>query len=231
MSSSDKFNNGPAKKEFDHELFDIYWDVQNDQYTTCAGTPAFTLAKVNTTCVGMTDQVAAVESAAIPEPTTVETIDVMVPSTKSDFDMCWGDLPSGGHGGMDGLTTVRTLDSGNQATIKLEHINVLMGDDLGEASVEILHANSGLIGKYKHACDRFITASKDVAKIEHLMQMFRQIDDPLVVLELASVYFFGFCRILVPSALASLLLVPFAGTSVTRPATGLLAFVFTSDQS
>jgi hypothetical protein len=38
---------------------------------------------------------------------------------------------------------------------------------------------------YRDAHNQFITASDDVSKIQHLMNMHRQIDDPLHVLLLA----------------------------------------------
>jgi hypothetical protein len=48
-----------------------------------------------------------------------------------------------------------------------------------------LDANQDLISEYWDARDQFITASDDVSKIQHLMNMHRQIDDPLHVLLLA----------------------------------------------
>lgn len=46
----------------------------------------------------------------------------------------------------------------------------------------IIDANRGLISEYREARDRFMEAGKDVAKIQHLMNLQRQIDDPLRVL-------------------------------------------------
>ncbi|KAG1725164.1 uncharacterized protein EDB91DRAFT_1087225 [Suillus paluster] len=67
------------------------------------------------------------------------------------------------------------------------------GDDLGHTSAmdgvasprDIMHANRDLISAYRDARDRLIEAGEDVVRMQHLMNMQRQIDDPLHVLLLA----------------------------------------------
>jgi hypothetical protein len=57
------------------------------------------------------------------------------------------------------------------------------GDNESPAATEILHANQGLVANYQHAYNRYISASNDIAKIQNMLQMWRQINDPLTVLE------------------------------------------------
>ncbi|KAG2116990.1 uncharacterized protein F5147DRAFT_648608 [Suillus discolor] len=58
-------------------------------------------------------------------------------------------------------------------------------DDPRAQSMDILDANQDLISDYRYARDEFLAASDDIAKIEHLMNMHWQIDDPLHILLLA----------------------------------------------
>ncbi|KAG1748865.1 uncharacterized protein EDB91DRAFT_1244677 [Suillus paluster] len=86
-----------------------------------------------------------------------------------------------------------TEDLLHRATLRLESIDTLMRDDLGHTSAmdgitsprDIMHANWDLILAYWDARDRLIEASEDVVRMQHLMNIQRQIDDPLHVLPLA----------------------------------------------
>jgi len=85
------------------------------------------------------------------------------------------------------------LESIDAATSKLIYCLITLhdidyhspGNDRGLNSTDILDANRDLISEYRDACDQFITASDDVSKIQHLINMHHQIDDPLHVLLLA----------------------------------------------
>ncbi|KAG2139260.1 hypothetical protein DEU56DRAFT_755573 [Suillus clintonianus] len=70
----------------------------------------------------------------------------------------------------------------SRANMRLHNIDTFMNNDPGEAFAVIIDANRGLISEYREARDRFMEAGKDVAKIQHLMNLQRQIDDPLRVL-------------------------------------------------
>ncbi|KAG1776222.1 hypothetical protein EV702DRAFT_1198542 [Suillus placidus] len=71
-----------------------------------------------------------------------------------------------------------------RADDRLERMDKMMRDNQSEAATQILDANQGLITKYQHACNQYVAAINDIAKIEHMLHMFRQIDDPMTVLEL-----------------------------------------------
>ncbi|KAG1767883.1 hypothetical protein EV702DRAFT_1203542 [Suillus placidus] len=71
-----------------------------------------------------------------------------------------------------------------QADDRLERMDKMMRDNQSEAATQILDANQGLITKYQHVRNQYVVAINDIAKIEHMLHMFRQIDDPMTVLEL-----------------------------------------------
>ncbi|KAG1903867.1 uncharacterized protein F5891DRAFT_977413 [Suillus fuscotomentosus] len=124
----------------------------------------------------------------------------------ANFDMCWGDVLPGRDIHLDSASPIappidlvesaptnglpnQIVDTGKellcQATMRLDSIDAVIRDDRGQNSVNMSDANWLLISDYQHACDQFLTASKDVAKIQHLMNMHRKIDDPLHILLLA----------------------------------------------
>ncbi|KAG1752347.1 uncharacterized protein EDB91DRAFT_1077775 [Suillus paluster] len=80
-----------------------------------------------------------------------------------------------------------------QATLRLESINTLMRDEQGHtlaidgvaSARDIIDAHWDLILAYWDACNQLIETGKDVVRIQHLMNMQCQIDDPLHVLLLA----------------------------------------------
>ncbi|KAG1775256.1 hypothetical protein EV702DRAFT_1047110 [Suillus placidus] len=66
----------------------------------------------------------------------------------------------------------------------LARINSIMRDNDNEDAAEIICINQALITKYHHTRNQYVTATSDIAMIQHMLQMFRQVDDPLTVLEL-----------------------------------------------
>ncbi|KAG1776912.1 hypothetical protein EV702DRAFT_1197937 [Suillus placidus] len=71
-----------------------------------------------------------------------------------------------------------------RADDRLARINSIMRDNDNEDATEIIRVNQALITKYHHARNQYVTATSDIAMIQHMLQMFRQVDDPLTVLEL-----------------------------------------------
>ncbi|KAG2075572.1 hypothetical protein BDR04DRAFT_1149916 [Suillus decipiens] len=71
-----------------------------------------------------------------------------------------------------------------QANERLQRLDMMMRDNTSPAATGLVEANQGLINKYQIACNQYVAAANDIAKIQHLLQMFRQIEDPLTVLEL-----------------------------------------------
>ncbi|KAG1797934.1 hypothetical protein EV424DRAFT_1546451 [Suillus variegatus] len=109
--------------------------------------------------------------------------------TQAPYDMCFENvLPTTSPAPRDGSPS-QTVEAGKellcQANFRLESIDAAMRDDRGQCCRDLLDANQGLISGYQHARDQFLTASDDVAKIEHLMNMHHEIDDPLHILLLA----------------------------------------------
>ncbi|KAG2359244.1 hypothetical protein BDR07DRAFT_1488440 [Suillus spraguei] len=58
------------------------------------------------------------------------------------------------------------------------------GDNESLAAAEILDANRGLVSNYQQVHNQYVAATNDITKLQHMLHMFRQIDDPLTVLEL-----------------------------------------------
>ncbi|KAG1820928.1 uncharacterized protein BJ212DRAFT_1297409 [Suillus subaureus] len=152
------------------------------------------------------------------------------------FDMCWGDSPSDGGGENEGNSAANNAESlrsqdtqvsmapssapteGSvmarveagkelvcQASDQLARLDTMIRDNESPAATEIPDGNQGLLSNYQ--------STNDIAEIQHLLQMFRQIDDPLTVLELA------------------LLLVPFASASEGTLVANLATLVFPSKHS
>ncbi|KAG1720607.1 uncharacterized protein EDB91DRAFT_1256908 [Suillus paluster] len=117
--------------------------------------------------------------------------------TQALYDMDFGrGLPDTSVVPRDGLPSEMfetTEDLLCRVTLRLESIDALTRDDLGHTSAingvasprDITHANQDLISAYRDARDRLIEASEDVVRMQHLMNMQRQIDDLLHVLLLA----------------------------------------------
>ncbi|KAG1787532.1 uncharacterized protein HD556DRAFT_1448721 [Suillus plorans] len=109
--------------------------------------------------------------------------------TPVSYDMCFDNFsPAASPAPISGLPS-QMVDTGKEllsrANMRLDSIPAVMRDDRGQKSANILDANRVLISEYQHACDQFLTASDDVAKIQHLMNMHCEIDDPLHILLLA----------------------------------------------
>ncbi|KAG2115892.1 uncharacterized protein F5147DRAFT_649311 [Suillus discolor] len=105
------------------------------------------------------------------------------------YDLCFdASLPATSPGPRDDLPN-QTVEAGEEllrrANVKLDSIDAVIADDPGAQSMDILDANQDLISDYRYARDEFLAASNDIAKIKHLMNMHRQIDDPLHILLLA----------------------------------------------
>lgn len=67
----------------------------------------------------------------------------------------------------------------------LYHVNHNCTDgNNSEDATDILERNRGLIARYQFARNQYVINNNDILKIQHMLQMFRQIDDPLTVLEL-----------------------------------------------
>ncbi|KAG1807075.1 hypothetical protein EV424DRAFT_1544020 [Suillus variegatus] len=105
------------------------------------------------------------------------------------YDMCFNHCsPVASPAPTNGLPS-QMVDTGKEllrrATMRLASIDAVIRDDRGQNLANISDANRLLISDYQHACDQFLTASNDVAQIQHLMNMHREIDDPLHILLLA----------------------------------------------
>ncbi|KAG1720610.1 hypothetical protein EDD22DRAFT_962784 [Suillus occidentalis] len=72
-----------------------------------------------------------------------------------------------------------------QANERLARLNRLMDSNDSEYATDILERNWGLIAKYQFAQSEYVITNNDILKIQHMLQMFRQIDDPLTILELS----------------------------------------------
>ncbi|KAG2347665.1 hypothetical protein BDR05DRAFT_996748 [Suillus weaverae] len=85
-------------------------------------------------------------------------------------------------------SVITTVEAGEavfcQADDWLARINSIMRDNDNEDATEIIRVNQALITKYHHACNQYVTSTSDMAMIQHMLQMFRQVDDLLTVLEL-----------------------------------------------
>ncbi|KAG2095124.1 uncharacterized protein F5147DRAFT_778818 [Suillus discolor] len=105
------------------------------------------------------------------------------------YDLCFdASLPATSPGPRDDSPN-QTVEAGEEllrrANVRLDSIDTVIADDPRAQSMDILDANQDLISDYRYACDEFLAASDDIAKIEHLMNMHQQIDDPLHILLLA----------------------------------------------
>ncbi|KAG1787556.1 uncharacterized protein HD556DRAFT_1448566 [Suillus plorans] len=105
------------------------------------------------------------------------------------YDLCFdASLPATSPGPRDDSPN-QMVEAGEEllrrANVRLDSIDTVIADDPGAQSMDILDANQDLISDYRYARDEFLAASDDIAKIEHLMNMHRQIDDPLHILLLA----------------------------------------------
>ncbi|KAG1862830.1 hypothetical protein DFJ58DRAFT_725314 [Suillus subalutaceus] len=85
-------------------------------------------------------------------------------------------------------STITQVEAGEEllrrADNRLDRLCAILRDNESEAVTEIIRANQALITNYQNARNQYVTATNDMAKIQHMLQMFRQIDDPLTVLEL-----------------------------------------------
>ncbi|KAG1844899.1 hypothetical protein C8R48DRAFT_780123 [Suillus tomentosus] len=109
--------------------------------------------------------------------------------TPATYDLCFENIsPATSLAPRDGSPS-QTVEAGEEllrrANSRLENINAAMRDDRREGCKDLLDANQDLIADYQHARDQFVAASDDVAKLQHLMNMHREIDDPLHILLLA----------------------------------------------
>ncbi|KAG1783197.1 hypothetical protein EV702DRAFT_1191629 [Suillus placidus] len=134
----------------------------------------------------------------------------LVTGYQGGFDMCWGDAPLDGNGDSEchltaapnpgsvisavnhpessGSQYIRTSGTPSSSPSKDSAITTVeAGDNDNEDAAEIIHVNQALITKYHHAHNQYVTATSDIAMIQHMLQMFRQVDDPLTVLELVSI--------------------------------------------
>ncbi|KAG2109219.1 hypothetical protein DEU56DRAFT_920377 [Suillus clintonianus] len=70
-----------------------------------------------------------------------------------------------------------------RADERLQTIDALMGQS-GQLSPDVTDADRHLISSYRDARDRFAGAREDIARIEHMMTMANQVNDPLIILQL-----------------------------------------------
>ncbi|KAG1843071.1 hypothetical protein C8R48DRAFT_678829 [Suillus tomentosus] len=153
--------------------------------------------------------------------------------TPAPYDLCFENIsPATSPAPRDGSPS-QTVEAGEEllrrANSRLENINAAMRDDRREGCKDLLDANQDLIADYQHARDQFVAASDDVAKLQHLMNMHREIDDPLHILLLAMRKMGRGHSPIHP--LSILLLVPLAGALESERAADLVALVFLGDRS
>ncbi|KAG1759116.1 hypothetical protein EDD22DRAFT_956202 [Suillus occidentalis] len=161
--------------------FDMCWDHQ------VATAPAITV------------------EAVTPPATTFDALFV------GGFDMCWEDNPTTGSvnsaanhpepsGSRDQRASQTPSSTSTEVSVmakvesseplvrraadRLARISAMMGENPTEAATGIIEDNQALLTKYQEACNQYMTATTDIANIQHMLQIFRQIDDPLAVLEL-----------------------------------------------
>ncbi|KAG2062821.1 hypothetical protein BDR04DRAFT_1164591 [Suillus decipiens] len=129
------------------------------------------------------------------------------------LDMCWGDSSAGdglhavhpttltnpasvGSGrsapseapSEGSARVIARVEAGEElvtrADERLHRMDEMMRGSQSPAASALIENNQGLISRYQFARNQYVTATNDITKIQHLLQMFRQIDDPLTVLEL-----------------------------------------------
>ncbi|KAG2063090.1 hypothetical protein BDR04DRAFT_1123500 [Suillus decipiens] len=132
---------------------------------------------------------------------------------QGNFDMCWGDSSAGdglhpvypttlaNAGSVDSgrsassvapsegsAIAIARIEAGEElvtrADERLHRLDEMMRGSQSPAASALIENNQGLILRYQFARNNYVTATNDISKIQHLLQMFRQIDDPLTVLEL-----------------------------------------------
>ncbi|KAG1718943.1 hypothetical protein EDD22DRAFT_855170 [Suillus occidentalis] len=120
---------------------------------------------------------------------------------KGGFDMCWEDNltttglvnsvvnhpePSGSQDQRASQTPSSTstevsvmakVKSGKplvrRAADRLARISTMMGDNPTEAATSIIEDNQALLTKYQQACNQYMTATTDIANIQHMLHIFK----------------------------------------------------------